>query len=95
MANRPGETGGPVVTFLAMRVPLAVPTDRDAKPIRSFGVFTEDLRMLVAWLRPCGITTVVMESTGIYWIPLCDFTVLTVPTAVVHANSARSQKAVY
>lgn len=52
---------------------VAVPTDRDAEPIRSFGVFTEDLRKLVAWLRQCGVTTVVMESTGVYWIPLCDF----------------------
>lgn len=52
---------------------VAVPSDRDAEPIRSFGVFTEDLRTLVAWLRQCGITTVVMESTGVYWIPLCDF----------------------
>jgi hypothetical protein len=52
---------------------VAVPTDRDAQPIRSFGVFTEDLRTLAAWLRQCGITTVVMESTGVFWIPLCDF----------------------
>jgi transposase len=52
---------------------VAVPTDRDAEPIRSFGVFTCDLRLMAAWLKKCGITTVVMESTGVYWMPLCDF----------------------
>ncbi len=52
---------------------VAVPSDRDAEPIRSFGVFTSDLRMMAAWLHKCGITTVVMESTGVYWMPLCDF----------------------
>jgi transposase len=51
---------------------VAVPTDRDAEPIRSFGVFTCDLRTQAAWLRKCGISTVVMESTGVYWVPLCD-----------------------
>jgi transposase len=52
---------------------VAVPADRDPEPIRTFGVFTADLRDLAAWLRHCGVTTVVLESTGVYWMSLCDF----------------------
>jgi transposase len=50
-----------------------VPGDRDPQPVRTFGVFTADLRALAAWLKQCGVTTVVVESTGVYWMPLCDF----------------------
>lgn len=49
---------------------VAVPAGRDSEPIRVFLTFTEDLRRLVDWLVQCKITTVAMESTGVYWIPL-------------------------
>jgi len=49
---------------------VAVPADRDAQPVRCFGAFTEDLHRLAKWLLQCGINTVAMESTGVYWIPL-------------------------
>jgi transposase len=52
---------------------VAVPSDRDPQPIRTFGVFTADLRELAAWLKHVGITSVVLESTGVYWMSLCDF----------------------
>lgn len=52
---------------------VAVPSDRDVEPIRTFGVFTADLRLLAEWLRQCAVTTVVLESTGVYWMSLCDF----------------------
>ena len=52
---------------------VAVPGDRDAQPVRTFGVFTADLRTLADWLKQCGVTTVVLESTGVYWMSLCDF----------------------
>ena len=52
---------------------VAVPADRDQEPIHTFGVFTADLRDLAAWLRQCGVTTVVLESTGVYWMSLCDY----------------------
>jgi transposase len=52
---------------------VAVPGDRDAEPVRTFGVFTADLRMLADWLKRCGVTSVVLESTGVYWMSLCDF----------------------
>jgi len=40
--------------------------------VRCFGAFTADLYAIAAWLRQCGVTTVAMESTGVYWIPLYD-----------------------
>ena len=51
---------------------VAVPKDRDEQPVRCFGAFTADLYALVAWLRQCQIETVVMESTGVYWIALFE-----------------------
>jgi transposase len=51
---------------------VAVPPDRDAHSVRVFDSFTEDLQLLSDWLVACGITTVAMESTGVYWIPLYD-----------------------
>ena len=49
---------------------VAVPPDRDANPVRIFPTYTTDLKALVQWLKDCGVTTVAMESTGVYWIPL-------------------------
>ena len=51
---------------------VAVPPDRDEHPVRVFDSFTEDLHQLADWLIACGVTTVAMESTGVYWIPLYD-----------------------
>jgi len=47
----------------------AVPIARSTEPIQRFGTFTEDLEKLADWLKECGIKTVAMESTGVYWIP--------------------------
>jgi len=51
---------------------VAVGPDRDKEPVRVFGCFTTELRRLAAWLKQCGIRTVVMQSTGVYWIPPYD-----------------------
>jgi transposase len=51
---------------------VAVPADRDAKPVRQFACFTEDLRRMAAWLKSCGIDTVAMQSTGVYWLPVYE-----------------------
>lgn len=51
---------------------VAVPPERDSQPVRTFGVFTADLRALIAWLQQCGIKTVVLESTGVYWMSAGD-----------------------
>jgi transposase len=48
-----------------------VPEDRDPEhPVRHFGTLTEDLEALADSLKACAITTVAMEATGVYWIPL-------------------------
>lgn len=49
---------------------VCVPEDRDTNCVRKFECFTEDLNKMVKWLRECEITTIAMESTGIFWIPL-------------------------
>jgi len=46
---------------------VSVPADRDKKHIRTFGAFTCDLKITANWLIECGIDTVAMESTGVYW----------------------------
>jgi len=50
----------------------AVRPDRTPEPVRSFGTFTTDLHRLVEWLKECGVETVVMESTSVYWIPIFE-----------------------
>ena len=50
----------------------AVPADRDQNPVRAFKTFTQDLNELADWLQECGIDTVAMESTGIYWVPIYE-----------------------
>src|ERR1700761_2250279 len=49
---------------------VAVPAERDADPVRSFATFTQDLNALADWLQRCGIRSVAMESTSVYWIPV-------------------------
>ena len=51
---------------------VAVPPDRDDEPVREFPSFTADLNALADWLTACGVDTVAMESTGVYWIPLFE-----------------------
>jgi transposase len=51
---------------------VAVPADRDATPVRSFKTVTAELHRLADWLTACGVTTVAMESTGVYWILLYE-----------------------
>ena len=54
----------------ATQIFAAVPPDHDPEPVRCFDTFTADLESLADWLQSCGIHTAVMESTGVYWIPL-------------------------
>ena len=54
----------------ATEIFVAVPADRAAENVRSFPTFTQDLYALADWLTQCGVKTVAMESTGVYWIPL-------------------------
>ena len=56
----------------AREIWVAVPPELCADPVRVYATFTEDLEQLAAWLLSLGITTVAMESTGVYWIPLYE-----------------------
>jgi transposase len=51
---------------------VAVRPDRDPEPVQRFACFTADLYRMAEWLRSCGVKTVAMQSTGVYWIPLYD-----------------------
>jgi hypothetical protein len=74
---------------------VAVPPDRDDAPVREFASFTADLHRLADWLQACGVDTVAMESTGVYWIALFElleargFTVLLVNARHVKNVSGR------
>ena len=50
------------------------PANNDGLPanVRRFGANSCDLRAIAEWLGACGVTTVAMESTGVYWIPLFE-----------------------
>ncbi len=50
----------------------AVPPDSTAEPVRRFGNTTPDLIELADWLAECGVDTVAMEATGVYWIPVYE-----------------------
>jgi hypothetical protein len=49
---------------------VAVPADITKEPVQTFKAFTADLERMADWLVELGITTVAMESTGVYWIPV-------------------------
>jgi transposase len=49
---------------------VSVPAGRDEHPVREFGSWTADLHRMAQWLKSCGIRTVAMQSTGVYWITL-------------------------
>jgi len=51
---------------------VAVPPDRDPTPVQSFKTFTNDLLRLADWLTACGVRSVAMEATGVYWIPVYE-----------------------
>jgi transposase len=54
---------------------VAVPPDRDQESVRTFECFTEDLHKMADWLDQCGIVTVAMQSTGVYWLPVYEILV--------------------
>lgn len=76
-----------------------MPPERDDHPVREFPSFTADLHALADWLSACGVDTVAIESTGVYWIPLFEllesrrFTVLLVNARHVKNVSGRKSDA--
>lgn len=51
---------------------VAVPEGRDKDTVKEFECFTPDVQSMIRWLKKCLIKTVVMESTGSYWIPVFE-----------------------
>lgn len=51
---------------------VAVPPDRDPRPVQRFGTCTADLHRLADWLVACRVVSVAMEATGVYWIPIYE-----------------------
>jgi transposase len=56
----------------AAEIWVCVPADRDSEPVRKFATFTTDLHKLAEWLVTGGVTSVAMESTGVYWLPIYE-----------------------
>ena len=75
--NRPKpviNAGAAGIDVGAREIYVAVPADRDPEAVRTFATFTPDLIQLADWLAACEVTTVAMEATSVYWMPL--FTIL-------------------
>jgi transposase len=51
---------------------VAVPRHAAEEPVREFGPMTDDLNAMADWLLACGVDTVALESTGVYWIPVYE-----------------------
>jgi transposase len=51
---------------------VAVPAAAAEDPVREFGTMTDDLHAMADWLLACGVDTVALESTGVYWIPVYE-----------------------
>jgi transposase len=51
---------------------VAVPPSRDSQPVRPFVCTTGELKAMADWLKQCGIQTVAMQSTGVYWVAVYD-----------------------
>lgn len=62
-------TGAAAIDIGATMHMAAVNPDACDNPVRAFGTFTHNLQDLAAWFHACGVTSVAMESTGVYWIP--------------------------
>jgi transposase len=66
---------------------VAVPPDRDDQPVQSLRTFTTDLQHLADWLVACRVTSVALESTGVFWIPVYE--ILEERGLAVHLVNAR------
>jgi transposase len=69
---------------------VAVPPTQDSQPVRRFGCTTAELKAMAGWLKQCGIRTVAMQSTGVYWIAVYD--ILEAAGLEVYLVNARETK---
>jgi len=49
---------------------VAVPSNLSDEPVQTFQAFTADIQRMTDWLKNIGVEKVVMESTGVYWVPV-------------------------
>ena len=56
----------------AKEIFVAVDGARDRNPVRHFPTFTSDIHKAAQWLKDLDIESIVMESTGVYWIPVFE-----------------------
>jgi hypothetical protein len=68
----PTHPNAAAIDIVATMHVAAVGPDQDPEPVRSFGTFTGDFYKLADWFEQCGVRTVAMESTGVYWIPVFE-----------------------
>jgi transposase len=63
-----------MVAVPANRAPAQAEGASEGMPahVRRFGANSCDLVAIADWLEACGVTTVALESTGVYWIPLFE-----------------------
>jgi transposase len=99
MSKRTGSAGLPIINYRAAAIDVgsrfhvvAVPPELSDEPVQTFQAFTGDLHRLVQWLQSLGITTVAMESTGVYWVPVYE--VLEAAHIAVVVANAREARAV-
>jgi len=69
---------------------VAVPPNLDPQPVRCFGCTTAELKKMAEWLTQCGIRTVALQSTGVYWIAVYD--ILEAAGLEVYRVNARETK---
>jgi transposase len=69
---------------------VAVPPSRDNPPVQRFGCTTAELKAMADWLKQCGIRTIAMQSTGVYWIAVYD--ILEAAGLEVYLVNARDTK---
>ena len=69
---------------------VAVPPSRDSQPVQRFGCTTAELKAMADWLKQCGVQTVAMQSTGVYWIAVYD--ILEAAGLEVYLVNARETK---
>src|SRR5258706_13996298 len=77
--RRQSATGLPIVQPRAGAIDIgsrfhvvAAPPELRGEPVRTFQAFTADLERMAIWLKATGVTTVAMESTGVYWVPVYE-----------------------
>ena len=66
---KPVNVGAAAIDIGSKMHMAAIDPGCDDTPVRAFGTFTHDLHELANWFTACGVTSVAMESTGVYWIP--------------------------